>query len=89
MMQHRVVVQEEGYAVVARVSGTDENGEEVPRSDRMATAIRLVWSAQARGRNAQVREDEEGVAAVVELGDAPDSEFEETAGTLLGIASSW
>lgn len=90
MMQSRVVVQEEGYAVVARVAGRDENGEELPRSERLATAMRLAWSAQARcGRPAQVVEDENGPAAVVELGDAPEADFEETAGALLEIASSW
>lgn len=90
MMQGRVVVQEEGYAVVARVVDKDEHGESLPRSERLATAMRVAWSAELRcGRPAQVIEDEAGPAAVVELGDAPDSDFEETAGALLEIAASW
>ena len=90
MMLARVVVEEEDYAVVARVSDRDEHGEEVPRSDRIATAMRMAWSAEARtGRTAVVVESDEGPAAVVEMGDAPESAFEETAGTLLDIAASW
>lgn len=89
-MMSRVVVQEEGYAVVARVADKDEQGERLPRSERLAAAMRLAWSAEARcGRPAHVVEDEQGPAAVVELGDAPDSDFEETAGALLEIAASW
>lgn len=85
-----VVVQEEGYAVVARVAQKDEHGEELPRSERLATAMRVAWIAEQRcGRPAQVIEDEDGPAAVVELGDASEAAFEETAGHLLGIAASW
>lgn len=89
--QHRrVLVQEEGYAVVARVAQTDENGEQLPQSERIATAIRVAWTAEQRcGRPVKVVQDEDGPAAVVELGDAPEAEFEETAGTLLEIAASW
>lgn len=90
MMQSRVVVQEESYAVIARVAGKDENGEELPRSERLASTMRLAWSAEARcGRPVQVVEDEEGPAAVVELGDAPEADFEETVGAFLEIAASW
>lgn len=89
-MHRRVVVQEEGYAVVARVSETDEHGEELPRSERLATAMRVAWTAEQRcGRPVRVVSDEKGPAAVVELGDAPEADFEETAGTLLEIAASW
>lgn len=85
-----VVVKEEGYAVVARVADRDSNGETLPRSERLATAMRVAWDAElATGRHAQVVEDEEGPAAVVELGDAPESLYEETAGALLEIAASW
>lgn len=90
-MMHRMVsVQEEGYAVVARVAAQDENGEELPRSERIATAIRVAWSAEQKcGRPVRVVSDEQGPCAIVELGDAPESEFEETAGALLEIAASW
>lgn len=90
MMHRMVTVQEESYAVIARVEGKDENGEDVPRSERLERTMRLAWSAEARcGRLVQVIEDEEGPAAVVELGDAPEVVFEETAGAFLEVASSW
>lgn len=90
MMVARIVVEEGDYAVIARVPATDANGEEVPRSDRISTALQVAWGVEARcGRAVQVIEDETGPAAVVELGDAPESEFEETAGAILEIAASW
>ena len=89
-MHRKVFVREEGYAVVARVSETDEHGEELPRSERIAIAMRVAWSAEQKcGREVRVVSDEEGPAAIVELGDAPESEFEATAGALLEIAASW
>ncbi len=85
-MSLRTVVEEREYGVVARIGATDDADEEVPRSDQLAAAYRLQWSC---ARPSQVIEDDEGIATVVELGDAPDSEFEEVAGRLLEEAESW
>jgi hypothetical protein len=85
----RAVVEEREYAVAARVSEVDDGGEELPRSDRLATAFHIQQRAEALcGRPVSVVEDEDGVAAVVTLGDALEPEFEETA-VLLLEAASW
>lgn len=84
----RAVVEEREYAVVARIGARDENGEEIPKSDRIAAAYRICEKARNSSKfPAEVVEDERGVVALVHLGDAPDADFEEAAGTLLEAAS--
>ncbi len=82
----RTVVEEREYEVIARVGNRDENGEEVPRSDRIAEAIRIWNEAKRRSQHpAEVVEDENGPGVVVRRGDAPEPEFEEVAGVLLEV----
>lgn len=87
-MALRAVVEERDYAVAAKIPSIDENGEEVPRSDRIAAAMRVSWEVtRLSGRPAEVVDDGEEVAAILTIGDATEEEFEETAATFLEAAS--
>jgi hypothetical protein len=87
-MMTRVTVEEREYAVVARPKHTDENGEEIPKSDRVATAIRVAEHARASGYPARLVDDDNGeTLAAVELGDTYEEEFEEVTGFLNEVAS--
>lgn len=88
-MNAMVQVEERDYGVAAKVKTRSRDGEIIPRSDRLGLAYQIQWNVRARGRDARVVEDDDGreIAVVVELGDAPDSEFCEAAGALLEAAS--
>lgn len=88
MMLRAHVVQRE-YSVSARPARTDDNGEEIPRSDRIATALHLVMKASDSKYPARLVDEDDGeVSAVVELGDASDEKFEEVS-QFLTQAASW
>lgn len=83
----RARVFEEAYGVRADLPETDENGEEVFRSDRIAAAIRISQTMKAIGRDSMVIEDGPAVSVRVPVSDtAPDSELDEVAGELLEAA---
>lgn len=89
-MALRAVIEERDYAVAASVPENDENGEALPQSDRLAIAMRVSWEVErATGRPSVVTVDDDGhdVAAVIELGDAPEEEFEEVAAHFMEAAS--
>jgi len=88
MMQRWAVVEQREYEVAARPSRTNEAGEEVPKSDRIATAIRVAQHASSSGYPARLVDEEDGeVSAVVELGDASEEKFEDAARVMLEAAS--
>ncbi len=87
--EQRAVVEERDYAVAAKVRRTDANGEELPRSDRFLIACQIREKAvRSCGYPVQVVEDAGDYAALVELGDASDQDFEEVGGALVE-ASTW
>lgn len=79
----RAVVSEDAYGVTARIADLDERGEELYRSDKLGTAYEIASRVKACGRACEVRESDGAVLVACDLGDAPDSEFEEAAGALL------
>lgn len=86
----RAVVIERDYSVVAQIPGEDEQGERVPRSDRLATAFRLQEEVVSRGgRKPAILDDGHVVEAMMDLGDATDEEFDEAGSLMLEAASSW
>jgi hypothetical protein len=85
---YRSTVEELEYGVAARVESIDDQGEEVPQSDRIAEAMRIGWEAErVTGRPSKLVIDDRGPAALIELGDASDPEYENVAGALLEVTS--
>ncbi len=79
----RAVVSEDAYGVTARVSDTDENGEPLFRSDKLGTAMVIANRVKQCGRACEIRESDGAMMVAIDLGDAPESEFEEDAGALI------
>lgn len=85
----RASVEERAYGVAARVLPTGENGEELPKSDRVLAAFKIQERVRDSGFPASVVDDEDGgVAVLAELGDyADDEDFCQAADAMLQAAS--
>lgn len=83
----RAVVFEGAYEVTARFAAQDDNGEVVPKFDRLVYAESVAARLRACGRACEIVQDDAGVLVSVPIGDAPDEEFDTVAGLMIEALS--
>lgn len=83
----KAVVSEGAYEVTARFTAQDDSGEIVPKFDRLVYAETVAARMRASGRACEIVDDAGDVAVSVQLGDAPEEEFDTVAGLLIEALS--